>query len=81
MISDLFKEIVKLESKVTGRVYDPPILNTEIREDLDRAISSIINKTYKVAGVTYEFPSCRISVRDIDKKELLRVLKLYEEYL
>lgn len=81
MISDLFKKVVKLESKVTGRVYDPPILNTEIKEDLNRAIGNIINKTHKVAGVTYEFPSCRISVKEIDKKELLRVLKLYEEYL
>jgi hypothetical protein len=80
-ISDLFKEVIKLESKVTGRVYDPPILNTEIQEDLNRAIGSIINKTHKVSGVTYEFPSCRISVKDIDKKELLRVLKFYEEYL
>ena len=81
MLTDLFKEVVKLESKVTGQVYDPPILHTEIRQDLDRAIGNIINKTHKVAGVAYEFPSCRIPVREIDKKELLRVLKLYEEYL
>ena len=82
-ISDLFKQVIKLESKATGMVYNPPILNTEIKEDLITAIEAIVNKSVRkptdpYLNVVY---GGTINFSKLDMKELLRVLRLYEEYL